>query len=91
MLGGLPAGTRDNTAKSPKEMCIELCMEKREAMDLSSGPCLSNRIAPGWVCDVAHSPRQSVDNDPENQCPAYGKNATHFVEVDPECRFIRER
>jgi hypothetical protein len=42
------------------------------------------------VCDVAHSPRQEVDNNPHNQCQSYliGQ-AHHFVEVTPECRLIR--
>ena len=75
----------------PRDACELLCREKlAEGIDLSNGPCLSNQIAPDWVCDVAHDPRQEVDNQPENQCPAYGKTAMHFVEVTPECALIRE-
>ncbi len=70
--------------------CVSLCQNARNNTNLSNGPCLSNNIAPGWVCDVAHWPRQPVDNNPENQCPAYGKTAHAFVEVDPNCRPIRE-
>ncbi|MEM5798270.1 MAG: hypothetical protein QXP39_01885 [Candidatus Aenigmatarchaeota archaeon] len=71
-------------------LCIQLCQAvKQNGTDLSAGPCLSNAIIPGWVCDVAHSPRAYIDNIPENQCPAYGMTAKHFVEVDPECNFIR--
>jgi len=41
------------------------------------------------VCDVAHQPRQDVDNDRKNQCDAYHDGrASHFVEVDPTCAFI---
>ncbi len=69
--------------------CVALCMKEKMNRSLENGPCLSNDIAPGWVCDVAHWPRQAVDNNPENQCPAYGKTAFAFVEVDPDCRPIR--
>jgi hypothetical protein len=73
-----------------KQMCEDLCKAAlNQGYNLSAGPCLSNEIVDDWVCDVAHSPRQDIDNLPENQCPAYGKTARHFVEVDPECRFIR--
>lgn len=39
---------------------------KAAGVDMSSGPCLSNEIIPDWVADVAHWPRQEVDNDPAN-------------------------
>ncbi len=72
--------------------CIDLCLEaKQEGLDLSNGPCLSNDYYPDYVCDVAHNPRQDVDNIPSNQCPAYGQSAHHFVEVDEECNLIRVR
>ena len=75
-----------------KTKCIELC--EGSAIDLSDGPCLSddnpNWDVEGWVCDVAHSPRQDVDNRPENQCREFREGkASHFVEVDPECEFIK--
>ena len=77
-------------AETAKAACIALCQNAlRKGQDLSNGPCLSNEIIEGWVCDVAHKPRQPVDNLPENQCPAYGKTAFHFIEVDPNCNFIR--
>ncbi len=46
---------------------------------------------PDWVCDIAHSPRQSeIDDLPENQCSAYREGrAKHFVEVDMNCNLIR--
>jgi len=69
--------------------CAELCHTKKTAMDFSNGPCLSNKITEDWVCDVAHSPRQTVDDKPENQCTEYGKTASHFVELDENCGFIR--
>lgn len=73
------------------EACTNLCNSELQAgTDLSQGPCLSNEIITDWVCDVAHSPRQAVDNLPENQCSAYREGiANHFVEVDPSCNFIK--
>ena len=73
-----------------KVLCVQECFSQQAVgLDLSRGPCLSEEIMRGWVCDCAHSPRQAVDDDPANQCPAYGKAAQHFVEVDPECNFVR--
>lgn len=71
--------------------CQESCLRQVSAgRELSSGPCLSNAITQGWVCDVAHRPRNdAVDNDPANTCPAYGSTAKHFVEVDENCRIIQ--
>jgi hypothetical protein len=58
-------------------------------VDMARGPCLG-LIKPGWVADVAHDPRQDVDDQPENQCAAYREGeADHFVELDPGGRFIR--
>jgi hypothetical protein len=70
--------------------CQQLCQQEKAKRDLSNGPCLSNKIAEGWVCDVAHLPRTEADNNPENQCQAFGSEATHFVEVDPDCNLIRK-
>ena len=70
--------------------CVSLCHEKLNAgQELSQGPCLSGEIVDNWVCDIAHAPRQQIDDDPINKCPAYGETAKHFVEVDPDCNFIR--
>ncbi len=75
-----------------QQKCRQLCMNTDE--DLSSGPCLSDDNpswnVSDWVCDVAHSPRQSVDNLVENQCSAYREGlAKHFVEVDTNCNLIK--
>jgi len=75
------------------EECIKACREASiSGKDLSSGPCLLNPIPnlKNWVCDVAHSPRESIDNLPENQCSSFREGkASHFVEVDPSCNFLR--
>ncbi len=71
--------------------CISLCAkEKSNGVNLSNGPCLSNEIVSDWVCDVAHNPRQDIDNNPTNQCSAFGSGAHHFVEVDENCGFIKK-
>lgn len=64
--------------------------QEAQAVDFSSGPCLTNTLLPDWVADVAHNPRQSVDDQPGNQCSAY-RNGTahHFVELDPSGQLIR--
>lgn len=64
--------------------------QKSQETDFSSGPCLTNNLMAGWVADIAHNPRQSVDDLPQNQCSAYKEGkAKHFVELDPEGNFIR--
>ena len=71
--------------------CQQLCQDtlSSDGVDFDAGPCLSNEIAPDWVCDVAHEPRQAVDNDPANQCSAFRQGtASHFVEVDGNCNVI---
>ncbi len=54
-----------------------------QKVDLSNGPCLG-KIADDWVLDVAHLPREQVDNLPENQCQGY----KHFVEMSPKGEVI---
>ena len=79
-----------------KDVAIKACKTACEnarikGENLENGPCLLNPIqeVQNWVCDVAHSPREAVDNQRENQCSEYGKTAKHFVEVDPSCEFIK--
>ncbi len=80
-------------AELAKVKCIELCKsELVEGTNMSNGPCIGNPIPemPNWVCDVAHSPRQDVDNQSENQCSVFREGrASHFVEVDENCNFIK--
>jgi hypothetical protein len=60
--------------------------------DLSKGPCLLERI-PGlsdWAVDIAHDPRQPVDEQPANQCQSFRDGETHhFVELTPDGQLIR--
>lgn len=70
----------------------EVLFNQRRAKgeDLSDGPCLTNDLMKGWVVDIAHNPRQKVDDLEENQCKAYLEGrATHFVELDPNGKVIR--
>jgi len=73
------------------QSCANLCKTQlNESKSLANGPCLTNEIAPGWVCDVAHNPRQDVDNLAENQCNAFiNGSARHFVEVNESCELLR--
>jgi hypothetical protein len=73
--------------------CIQMCKNNSKNLDYTNGPCLSDNNADwnvnDWVCDVAHSPRQSVDDLSENQCQAFREGkAHHFVEVDSSCNLI---
>jgi hypothetical protein len=74
-----------------KIKCQELCQDAAtNGQDLSAGPCLANELINDWVCDIAHDPRQAVDNKPENQCLAFREGkAHHFVEVDGNCNSIK--
>ena len=64
---------------------------RSKGVDFSRGPCISNgQDIPGWVVDIAHSPRLPVDDLTRNQCSAYADGkADHFVELDPKGRLIR--
>lgn len=64
--------------------------KKTLGYDFSNGPCLTNDLVPDWVADLAHRPRWSEDNLPQNQCPAYLEGrAKHFVELDLDGNLIR--
>lgn len=65
-------------------------LAKERGVDFSDGPCLSNSLAPGWVLDIAHSPRTTEDDLADNQCGTYLQGqSNHFVELDPEGNLIR--
>jgi hypothetical protein len=90
-----PSGQNQTQVPEYVQMCLNSCNNTRNAGDFAAlelGVCLLDRIPiePDWVCDVAHSPRQPVDDNPNNQCQSYLKGETkHFVEVSPECKLIR--
>ena len=69
--------------------CIASCNEA--TIDLSNGPCLWENNVEDYVCDVAHSPRQEIDNNPSNQCKSYIEGrVNHFIEVDESCNLIKK-
>lgn len=78
---------------NPRALCIKKCNELLNAgTNLSSGPCILDPVPEmnEWVCDIAHQPRQAVDNARENQCNAWhNSSAKHFIEITPECEFIK--
>lgn len=62
---------------------------KQIGTDFSNGPCLGI-IAPDWVLDIAHNPRQPIDDKVENQCQDFREGrAHHFIELDPAGNLIK--
>jgi hypothetical protein len=65
---------------------------KANGVNLERGPCIAEQVPsmPDWVVDVAHDPRQPVDEDPANQCARYrAGEAHHFVELSPQGDLLR--
>ncbi|MBU1131024.1 hypothetical protein KJ840_02730 [Patescibacteria group bacterium] len=68
-----------------------------DGVDLSAGPCLANDLHGNpdysetmWVLDIAHYPREEVDDLPENQCSAYREGrARNFIEFNTEGQLIK--
>lgn len=89
-----PGPGEKDTKEDAIDACRALCKSAlQQGIDLSDGPCLSTENPEwkiiGWVCDVAHDPREDVDNETKNQCPEFGKTVSRFVEVTPQCTLIR--
>ena len=87
--GGASQADRD---KAVTEAMDAYDAAKTADVDFARGPCIAERL-PGlddWVADVAHDPRTSVDDQPQNQCSRYrAGEAHHFVELDPAGQLIR--
>lgn len=67
---------------------------KSKGTDFSAGPCIAEQLSslPDWSVDVAHNPRQAIDDQPANQCQLFRQGKTHhFVELDPQGKLIRAR
>ncbi|HLD78685.1 MAG TPA: hypothetical protein VJB16_06680 [archaeon] len=88
-----PLADADDKVDVAIAACRTTCAQAlAQHRDLSAGPCLLDPVSehPEWVCDVAHDPREAVDNDPANQCASYRSGASkNFVEVAPDCELIR--
>ena len=88
-----------SSSSGDKQQAIDAAQQvyqraKAQGTDLSNGPCLAEQLQnfPDWSVDVAHNPRQSIDDQPANQCQAYRQGKTHhFVELDPDGNLIREQ
>ena len=88
--GGGPSQTdRDRAVMESMQAYREA---RAAGAELDHGPCIAEQLPglPDWVADVAHSPRQPVDDRPANQCQRYRTgHAHHFVELDPRGHLIR--
>jgi hypothetical protein len=90
-------GCRDSLSQEDKTRAIAAANSayvkaKLDGVDLANGPCLVEQLSnmPEWSVDIAHNPRQSVDNQAANQCQFYRQGKTkHFVELDPDGNVIR--
>lgn len=82
-----PEFTQDDLVSQAKKIYSE---KKFSGVDMSKGPCLTDNLVENWVLDVAHNPREEVDNLAENQCAAFRNgDAHHFIELDISGNFIR--
>ena len=92
LLGAGFAPAAGDTRKQAVDLAQQAYEQARsQGVSFERGPCLGV-IMPGWVADVAHQPRQPVDNQLGNQCAAFrAGEAKHFVELDPQGNLIRAR
>lgn len=81
-------GTEQNEAIEKAKSVFE--QTRTEGVDLRDGPCLAEELLPNWSFDIAHSPREAVDEAETNQCQNYRSGKTkHVVEFDVEGNLIR--
>lgn len=89
--GGEPASEQER-AIAAAQVAYDEAVAAGE--DLAAGPCIAEELPglPEWVADVAHDPREAIDDDSANQCKSFGAGeATHFVELTPEGELIQAR
>lgn len=78
---------KDDILKNALNLYLE---KKREGINMENGPCLG-KLAEDWVLDIAHNPRQPIDNKPQNQCQDFTEGKVHhFIELDPTGKLIRQ-
>jgi hypothetical protein len=89
-------GGGSSASQSDKDKAVDaaklIFARESKTRDLSNGPCLSESLRglPDWAVDIAHDPRQPVDDELANQCQSYRNGQTHhFVELTPTGRLIR--
>ena len=79
--GGASESEKDAAVAAARQAYDEAV---EQGVDMSNGPCLGV-IMDNWVADVAHDPREDIDDEPANQCEAYRRgDADHFVELAPD-------
>ncbi|KKR08613.1 MAG: hypothetical protein UT32_C0001G0133 [Parcubacteria group bacterium GW2011_GWC2_39_14] len=102
LITRIPTSTKQEDVKSSskkitsfEEDLVEQAQQiyaqkKAKNVDFKNGSCLSDSLASTWVVDIAHDPRQAIDDLPENQCPSFISGKTqHFIELDPDGQLIR--
>lgn len=90
--GGGSSASQSDRDKAVAEAHAAFRQAQAAGRDLSQGPCIAEQLPglPDWAADVAHDPRQPVDDVPANQCSSYRTGLTHhFVELTPDGRLIR--
>jgi hypothetical protein len=90
--GGSDSASQSDKNKAVSEAQAAFRQVEGTGQDLGRGPCVAEHL-PGlsdWAADIAHDPRQSVDDDSANQCQSYRAGQTHhFVELTTEGNLIR--
>jgi hypothetical protein len=95
LVGCGSSGSQVNPSGSQRavdEAQVAFRQLQASGIDLSAGPCISESLPglPDWVADIAHDPRQPIDDVPANQCQRYRSGqAHHFVELTPQGELIR--
>jgi hypothetical protein len=90
--GGGDEPSKSDQDKAVAEAQAAFQRAKKSGDDLSVGPCIAQTLPglPDWAADVAHDPRQAVDDQPANQCQSFRAGQTHhFVELTPGGQLIR--
>ena len=90
--GGGDEPSQSEKSQAEGQAAVAFQQAQKSGEDLSAGPCISESVPglPDWVADVAHDPRQPVDDEPANQCQRYRSGpAHHFVELNPDGQLIR--
>jgi hypothetical protein len=90
--GGGGQVSQSDREKAVDEAQIAFQQAQGSGRDLSSGPCISETLVGlrDWVADIAHDPRQPVDDESANQCERYRSGeAHHFVELNIDGQLIR--
>ena len=94
LLAGCGGSSGDSSSKDEQKAiaAAKFIFDGRAArQNMSSGPCIAETIpgVPDWAADVAHDPRQPIDDRPQNQCASFREGRTHhFVELDPQGNLI---